>query len=106
MIMNTVVADKIKSVVHSFIPESKVLLFGSYARGEEKRGSDYDLLVITNNTFPPREKISWTTKIHNALVDALDAPFDVLLDSEEDVNKKKNLPGHIIRWAVKEGIVL
>ena len=104
--MNTTVTNKIKLIVHSFIPEAKILLFGSYARGDEKKDSDYDLLVITNNSFPSKEKISWTTKIHNALVDALDAPFDVLLDSEEEVNKKKQLPGHIVCWAIKEGVLL
>ncbi|TAL58008.1 MAG: nucleotidyltransferase domain-containing protein [Bacteroidetes bacterium] len=104
--MNTVVANKIKSIVHSFIPDAKILLFGSYARGEEKRGSDYDLLVITNESFPPLEKINWRSKICNALVDAIHAPFDILLDSEEEVNKKKKLPGHVVRWAVKEGVLL
>ena len=104
--MNTAVANKIKSVVHSFIPGAKVLLFGSYARGEEKQGSDYDLLVITKETFPPLEKINWRTKIHKQLVHALHAPFDVLLDSEEEVTRKKELLGHIIRSAMKEGIII
>lgn len=104
--MNIVVANKIKSVVHSFIPEAKVLLFGSYARGEEKKGSDYDLLVITNKTLPQMERVNWISKIHKALVDALDAPFDILLDSEEEVRKKEKLPGHIVRWAIKEGVIL
>ena len=104
--MNTAVADKIKAVVQSFIPEAKILLFGSYARGEQTKDSDYDLLVITKKTYPPREKINWRTKIHNELVNVFHAPFDVLMDSEEEVNRKKELLGHIVRYAVKEGTVL
>ena len=34
------------------------------------------------------------------------APVDVLLNSEEEIVKKSELPGHIIRWAVKEGVQL
>ena len=104
--MNTVITDKIKSVVHSFLPGAKVLLFGSYARGEEQKGSDYDLLIITDESLPSEERVNWISKIHKALVNALNAPFDVLLDSEEEIKKKEKLPGHIVRWAVKEGILL
>ncbi len=104
--MNDSIIDKIKSVVHSFLPGAKILLFGSYARGESGKGSDYDVLVITNETFPPIEKINWRSKIHKQLVHSLHAPFDVLLDSEEEVNRKKELLGHIIRSAMKEGVII
>ena len=42
--MNTRVINKLKSVLPNY-PIEKVWLFGSYARGEENRKSDVDLLV-------------------------------------------------------------
>lgn len=96
----------IKSTVKSFLPESKVLLFGSRARGEHDRESDYDLLIVTSNTFEPRVKMNWESKIRKALVYSLKAPFDVILESEDEINEKKDLRGHIIYYAMKEAVEL
>jgi len=100
------IQNTIKTTVHSVIPDARVLLFGSMARGDANEDSDYDVLVIIPNTMQPREKIPWITKIHKALVYALDAPVDVLLNSEEEVKKKIKLPGHIVQGAIKEGVEL
>ncbi|HTB30920.1 MAG TPA: nucleotidyltransferase domain-containing protein [Bacteroidia bacterium] len=100
------IQNTIKSTVRSVIPDARVLLFGSMARGDANKDSDYDVLVIIPNTMPPREKIPWITKIQTALVYALDAPFDVLLNSEEEVKKKVQLPSHIVRTAIDEGVEL
>ncbi len=103
---NKEILNTIKSTVHSFFPDARILLFGSRAKGGFHKGSDYDLLVITEKTFAPRTKLNWKTKIHIALVDALELPFDILLNSEKEVNYKKELPGHVVRNAMKEAIEL
>jgi predicted nucleotidyltransferase len=94
----------IKSTVYSFLPNSKVLLFGSRARGQAENESDYDLLIVTHDTFAPRVKMDWENKIRRALVYALKAPFDVIVESEKEVNEKKNLTGHIVHYALKEAV--
>jgi hypothetical protein len=33
-------------------------------------------------------------------------PVDLLINSEEEVREKLELPGHIIRSAMREGIIL
>lgn len=104
--MNKEISDKINGVVKAYFPDARILLFGSHARGDDNKDSDYDLLVIIKKTVSPREKMDWRSKINKALVYALDAPFDILLNSEEEVQRKKELPGHIVRWALKEGIEL
>jgi predicted nucleotidyltransferase len=94
----------IKSTVSAFLPGSRVLLFGSRARGQADMDGDYDLLVVTNDTFAPRVKMDWENKIRRALVYAFKAPFDVILESETEVSEKRNLNGHIVHYAMKEAV--
>ena len=96
----------VKSTVNSFLPGSQVLLFGSRARGNEHAESDYDLLIITADTFAPREKMAWENKIRKALVYSLDLPFDVIMQSKSEVKEKRELTGHIVYYAMKEAVAL
>jgi predicted nucleotidyltransferase len=100
------IQDTIKTTVRSMLPDARVLLFGSMARGDANEDSDYDILVIISKTLPVREKFDWRGKLNGALVRALKAPVDVLLNSEEEVKKKSAIFGHIIESAVIEGIEL
>jgi uncharacterized protein len=103
---STSIYKTIKETVQSCLPGSRVLLFGSRARGEQDSHSDYDLLIVTPNTFTPQEKIEWSSRIDRAIVKAIRAPVDLLLNSEEEILQKQQLPGHIIRSAMKEGVDL
>jgi uncharacterized protein len=96
----------IRQIVESNLPGSRVLLFGSRARGDYDHFSDYDLLVITPQTITPKEKIYWSTRLDNAIVKTVKIPIDLLLNSEEEVRRKQELPGHIIRSIMREGIAL
>ena len=103
---NLEIYKAIRQIVEFNLPGSRVLLFGSRARGDHDRFSDYDLLVITPQTITPKEKIYWSTRLDRAIVENVNIPIDLLLNSEEEVRKKQELPGHIIRSVMREGIVL
>jgi len=92
--------------VQACLPGSRILLFGSRARGDNDLHSDYDLLIITANILTRTEKLNYSGQLHKAIVRAIHAPADVLLYSEEEIAKKKQLPGHIVRSALREGVVL
>jgi len=102
--MKDQIHHRIKSIVNSFLPNAQVLLFGSRARGESTIDSDYDLLVVTQETFAPRTKMNWESKIRKALVNELNLPFDVIIQSKKEVSEKKNLSGHIVYYAIKEAV--
>lgn len=46
--------QRIKSSIHITEPQATVLLYGSYARGDNRDDSDVDLLILLN-----KEKITW-----------------------------------------------
>lgn len=49
---------KIKSIVLHTEPKSKVILYGSYARGDQRKDSDIDLLILVD-----RKKITMADEI-------------------------------------------
>ena len=98
------IQDTIKSTINSFLPDARILLFGSRARGDSAKNSDYDLLIITKETFAPRTKIDWESKIRKALVNILNLPFDIIIQSKKEVSEKKDLSGHIVYYAMKDAI--
>lgn len=103
---NSVIYSTIRKIVQTTLPGARVVLFGSRARGDDDRFSDYDLLIITPSTFTPYEKITWSTRLNHAIVKTLNIPVDILINSQEEIREKQQLPGHIIRTALKEGISL
>jgi predicted nucleotidyltransferase len=96
----------IKSTVKFFLPDAKVLLFGSRARGDYSKDSDFDVLVITAQNLSETKKKNFRIKIHQALVNSLELPFDILLNSETEISIKRKLPGHVVRSAMNEAIEL
>ena len=52
----------IKSLVSHAAPRSKVILYGSYARGDQRKGSDVDLLILVDKkkiNSEDEKKITW-----------------------------------------------
>jgi predicted nucleotidyltransferase len=52
--MNKHIFDEIQSLKRQLIPDDRLILFGSQARGDARENSDWDLLAILNS-----EKRSW-----------------------------------------------
>ncbi len=102
---NNHILDAIKTTAHEYLPDAEVLLFGSRARKEERSDSDYDILLIIKTNLTPKEKLPIRTKIRKALLE-LGIRSDILIQSNSEVQQKKNLPGHIVRRILREAILL
>jgi predicted nucleotidyltransferase len=103
--INNQIIEKIKLAAHEFLPDAEVMLFGSRARDEEKTDSDYDILLVTKTNLSPKEKLPLRTNIRKSLL-LLGIRSDILIQSKSEVDKKKNLPGHIVRKILREAILL
>lgn len=80
----------------------RVLLFGSYARGDADEGSDLDLLVIEREV---PDKAAEYLKLHRA-VGPMGVGVDVLVFSQEEFERRSQVPGTVPYWAKKEGKLL
>jgi len=93
----------IKQITLQFFPSCIVLLFGSRARNEHSEDSDYDLLIIINQELSVHEKSEYKSKIRKLLAKEK-IPVDILIQSNNEVEIKKQITGHIVKQALKEGI--
>jgi uncharacterized protein len=99
------IIEIIKNTSHEYLPDAEVLLFGSRARKNASSESDYDILLITNSELLPKDKLPIRTKIRKSLLE-IGIRSDILIQSKSEVEKKKNLPGHIVRKILREAILL
>jgi predicted nucleotidyltransferase len=99
------IIEIIKSTSREYLPDAEVLLFGSRARKNASSESDYDILLITSSELLPKDKLPIRTKIRKTLLE-IGIRSDILIQSKSEVEKKRNLPGHIVRKILREAILL
>jgi predicted nucleotidyltransferase len=78
------------------------MVFGSYARGDADEGSDLDLLVVEKEVT---DKASEYLKLHRA-IGAIGVGVDVLICSQQEFERRCQVPGTVPYWANKEGKLL
>jgi predicted nucleotidyltransferase len=80
----------------------KIILFGSHARGEAGPGSDIDLLVVLPAVTNKRQA---AVDIRRVLTD-LPVPKDIVVTTPEEIARRGDLVGTVLRPALREGKVL
>jgi len=103
--LNTGILRLIKSTVSKFMADAEVMLFGSRAGENYDKDSDYDILLITNTELTPEQKLPLRTKIRKELLIS-GIRSDILIQSKSEIEKKKILPGHIIKSIMREAVLL
>jgi predicted nucleotidyltransferase len=95
----------IGEVARSTLPEAQILLFGSRARGRAAPDSDYDILIIVDRPLDIHAKLALRTHVRKQLLER-GIRCDILIQSDQEIQRKKELPGHIVRSALREGVPL
>ena len=101
----TIKEQIMKSLDEMGISSESIILFGSRARGDYNEDSDYDILIVTEETFPFKEKIRISEAVRDWVV-KLHIPSDIIIRSCEEINYFRDKIGSVIREALREGIVL
>ena len=95
----------VRAIVDEVDPE-QVILFGSRARGDERKNSDVDLIVVEAEPFgPERSRHKELVRIYHALA-GFRIPADVLVYSHDDVDYWRDSLNHVLARALREGKVL
>jgi len=96
------IQSAVKRMVAAASGPSRVILFGSYARGTADEGSDLDLLVIEKDIA---DKADEYVRLRGA-IGLIGTGVDVLMYSEHEASRRGQVPGTLLYWAMKEGRVL
>ena len=81
---------------------SRVILFGSYGRGDADADSDLDLMVVEPIIEDPYAEM---VRLRSA-VGSVGLGVDVLVYSEADLEQRKDWCTSPVYWAVREGRTL
>lgn len=82
-----------------------IILFGSRARGDYNEDSDYDILIVTEETFPFKKKMQISKEIRTRLA-KLRISSDIIIKSINEFEYFRNKIGNVVREAIREGVTL
>jgi predicted nucleotidyltransferase len=84
------------------IRPQKIILFGSWARGERGPHSDVDLLIIQESKLPRPQRYAQVRR----LFWGMGLPMDILVYTPEEFARYQSVPGSFTHTIAREGRVL
>ncbi|MBF0185418.1 MAG: nucleotidyltransferase domain-containing protein [Magnetococcales bacterium] len=96
------IVQKIGALLAEAAGPSRIILFGSQARGGAGEDSDLDLLVVepeVNNRVREMARL-------RQIVRPLRIPVDILVCSRLEMEERRQVSGGAIYWAFHEGRIL
>lgn len=99
MIEESVIQEGIVRLLRAAPPGSRVILFGSHARGDADARSDVDLMVIEREVT---DKIAEALRLQ-ATLDSLRLPVDVIVTSVADFDYWKETVNTLYYRIAREG---
>ena len=102
MLDANVLNQAVERMVASATRPLKVILFGSFARGDADEGSDVDLLVVERGQ---EDKANEYLRLKQA-IGRIGVGVDLLVYTEDEFEMRSQVPGTVAYWARHEGKVL
>ena len=94
-------SEAVRRIARLFDP-LRIILFGSWARGDARPDSDIDLLVVLAHVDNKRQA---AIRIGNELSD-LPASKDIVVTTPEEIAARGYVIGDVLRPALREGKVI
>jgi predicted nucleotidyltransferase len=91
----------VRLIAERFSPD-KIILFGSFARGDAREDSDVDLLVLFSHLDDPRRRAA---ELYSALI-GFNLPKDIVVSTTDRFERYKNVVNTVYWPAAREGRVL
>lgn len=98
MLNEKTVQEAVDRIVAAANP-SRVIVFGSYGRGDATEDSDLDLMVITPEVENKHAEMVRLRQV----VGSIETGVDLLIYSEREYQRRSQVPGTVLYWARKEG---
>jgi predicted nucleotidyltransferase len=98
------IIKQLVALITSKISPVQIILFGSYARGDNGKNSDIDILIVMKNLENERKITGLLYK--ELLKNDVSIPVDLLAIDYDKYNKIKNKNGYIYKTINQEGIIL
>lgn len=102
MASRDVVMDAARRLAEAAPPASRVILFGSHARGHASAESDLDFLVVERDL---EDRWAEWSRLREAVA-GVPAAFDLFVASEAEVELWANVRGTVLHEAVTHGTVV
>ena len=100
MFDDAVIAEAGRRLLHAAPPNSRVILFGSHARGNAGKHSDLDFLVIEPTV---QDVVEETYRLRRTPDRRLGVFVDIVLVSEDEAKTWGDVHGTVIHAALDEG---
>ena len=101
MMTADILSTMVDRIVKRFCPAG-ILLFGSQARGDARKWSDVDLMVIMDENVDRRQT---AIEIRRLLRD-LPVSKDIIVTTHDEIRRKKHIVGTLIHAALRDGRIL
>lgn len=107
--MKSAMLEKIKKVILDTarkynVEVEKIILFGSRAKGDHKKGSDWDIMVVTKSEIRNEIEDEFWMEVDKKLVELGIIPELIVVPRE--IFEKYKRPAYVFYHAEKEGIVI
>ncbi len=101
---DTYIANRIRTEIKRIDPGAKVVLFGSRARGDAKKDSDWDLLILTDSLNIRVLEDLFRDKIYDLELETGETISIFVYNKKDWTSKHKITP--LYKSIKKEGVVL
>lgn len=101
MMTSDIISTMVYRIVKGFSPNC-ILLFGSQARGDARKWSDVDLMVVMDEGVDRRQT---ATEIRRMLRD-MPVAKDIFVTTHDEIRRKKHIVNTLIYSALLEGKIL